>query len=70
MPLLAWPLLKRVARQDQAVLALQSDNLRRFPGRRHCSTELGLVRGHLEALWLPQAVQPSRPAEREITLHL
>ncbi|EHP40524.1 Rieske 2Fe-2S domain-containing protein [Cupriavidus basilensis OR16] len=68
--LLAWPLLKRVARQDQAVLALQSDNLQRFPGRRHCSTELDLVRGHLEALWLPQAVQPSRPAEREITLYL
>jgi len=29
-----------------------------------------LAGGHLEALWLPQAGQPPRPAEREITLCL
>lgn len=48
---LVWPLLKRVNDQDARMLALQSDNLRRFGAVRGASTQLDLVRPWVEAFW-------------------
>jgi phenylpropionate dioxygenase-like ring-hydroxylating dioxygenase large terminal subunit len=49
--LFVWPFLRRVNDQDARVLALQSENLRRFPGRRGASTALDIVRPELEKFW-------------------
>lgn len=67
--LLAWPFLKRVNAQDAAMLALQADNRRRFPGRQGASTELDVVRGALEAFWL-RGESPAPSAERLVRMML
>jgi phenylpropionate dioxygenase-like ring-hydroxylating dioxygenase large terminal subunit len=46
-----WPLLRKVGAQDARMLALQSANRRRFPGRGDASTALDLVRPHLARFW-------------------
>lgn len=48
---LVYPFLRRVARQDERMLALQALNQARFPGRRGVSTRLDLVRPKLEKIW-------------------
>ncbi len=48
--LLLTPLLRRVMRQDQAILAAKTANAARFAERPIVSTELDLMRPHLEAL--------------------
>jgi phenylpropionate dioxygenase-like ring-hydroxylating dioxygenase large terminal subunit len=48
---LLWPFLRRVGEQDMRMLALQSANRRRFPGRNDASTALDLVRPWLARGW-------------------
>jgi phenylpropionate dioxygenase-like ring-hydroxylating dioxygenase large terminal subunit len=50
LTLLVWPLLRKVAQQDQRMLALQAENLARFPGTRGVSTRLDFVRHPLEKI--------------------
>jgi phenylpropionate dioxygenase-like ring-hydroxylating dioxygenase large terminal subunit len=45
------PFLARVAQQDQTMLELQTQNLRRFPAHRHVVTRLDLARLYLESWW-------------------
>lgn len=49
---LVWPLLRRVARQDQAILEQQEALRRYFPERRNAVTPLDIVRPYLDAAWL------------------
>ncbi|HXZ06661.1 MAG TPA: hypothetical protein VEI25_01255 [Paraburkholderia sp.] len=58
--LLAWPFLRRVARQDQAIVEAQTINKARFRHAAGVSTELDLVRPSLE-VWSLQ----SRPVKEE-----
>lgn len=48
---LAWPFLRRVARQDQEVVEAQAANKTRFRRDAGVSTELDLVRPSLDAVW-------------------
>jgi phenylpropionate dioxygenase-like ring-hydroxylating dioxygenase large terminal subunit len=48
---LIYPMLRKVARQDGRILALQAENQARFPGRRGVSTRLDIVRKNLEKIW-------------------
>jgi phenylpropionate dioxygenase-like ring-hydroxylating dioxygenase large terminal subunit len=66
---LVWPLLKRVNDQDARMLALQADNLRRFPGVRGASTSLDLVRGWVETFWTTGAPPPDA-RERIVRMEL
>lgn len=66
---LVWPLLKRVNDQDARMLALQSDNLKRFPGARGASTQLDLVRRWVETFWATgEAPEDRAPHEVRILL--
>jgi phenylpropionate dioxygenase-like ring-hydroxylating dioxygenase large terminal subunit len=47
-----WPFLRRVGEQDQQMLRLQSENLKRFPNIRGASTQLDIVRASLEQFWM------------------
>jgi len=49
--LIAWPLLRKVAHQDQRILESQARNLCAFPSHRHVVTPLDVVRPHLERAW-------------------
>lgn len=69
LKLLVWPLLKRVNDQDARMLALQSDNLRRFGPRRGATTPIDIVRPALERFWL-QGQLPDPDCRREIVLML
>lgn len=66
--LLVWPFLKRVASQDAHILALQTKNLARFPDARHASTELDLVRRHIEKFWLDTEIK--LPYSNNIDIYL
>lgn len=66
---LVWPLLKRVNDQDARMLALQADNLRRFPPMRGASTQLDLVRPWVETFWTTGAAPEDAPP-REVRLLL
>ncbi len=48
---LAWPLLRRVARQDAAMLQLQSRNRAAFPDRRDAIGPLDVVRERLQQIY-------------------
>ncbi|MGF6721517.1 phenylpropionate dioxygenase-like ring-hydroxylating dioxygenase large terminal subunit [Paraburkholderia sp. GAS41] len=54
---LAWPFLRRVARQDQKIVELQAANKTRFRREAGVSTELDLVRPSLDEVW----AVPARP---------
>lgn len=49
--LFVWPFIRKVARQDAAILAIQSANARRFPERREAITPYDIVRRHLLRIW-------------------
>lgn len=49
--LLVWPLVRRVARQDQAIVEHQSEQRSIFPGRRDLVMPFDIVRPHLERAW-------------------
>ncbi len=68
MRLLVSPLLRRVGRQDQAILERQELNRCHFPERRHVITELDVVRPYLEAAW--NGREGEMPARCESTLRL
>jgi len=65
----AW-MLKRVVRQDQRILALQSANLRRFGGPRYASTELDILRPHILRLLDKSRPLPDDMTEKQVTLML
>jgi phenylpropionate dioxygenase-like ring-hydroxylating dioxygenase large terminal subunit len=48
---LVWPFIRRVARQDQQILALQAENTRIFPDRKDAITDFDIVRKGLAATW-------------------
>ncbi|MFZ6874985.1 Rieske 2Fe-2S domain-containing protein [Undibacterium sp. Di27W] len=66
--LLVWPLLKRVASQDAHILALQTQNMHRFPASYHASTELDLVKAYIEQFWL--GTEMNLPQSKNISLFL
>jgi phenylpropionate dioxygenase-like ring-hydroxylating dioxygenase large terminal subunit len=49
--LFVWPFIRRVARQDARILAMQTANARRFPERRDAITPCDIVRRRLLAVW-------------------
>jgi phenylpropionate dioxygenase-like ring-hydroxylating dioxygenase large terminal subunit len=49
--LIAWPLLRHVARQDQEIVEAQAINKARFVRDKGVSTELDLVRADLDEIW-------------------
>jgi len=63
-------MLRRVVRQDQRILALQSANLRRFGAPRYSSTELDLLRPHLVQLLQGHTSLIDNTIEKEVTLML
>lgn len=69
----AWPLVRRVARQDQQAVERQAANRQRFgqtqptPG---ASTELDVVRAHLDAVWSPNRGAPPADALKFVTMRL
>jgi phenylpropionate dioxygenase-like ring-hydroxylating dioxygenase large terminal subunit len=67
--LFVWPLLRRVGVQDARMLALQSANRRRFPGRGDASTALDLVRPHLARFWADGTIAPAG-ATHEVAMRL
>jgi phenylpropionate dioxygenase-like ring-hydroxylating dioxygenase large terminal subunit len=62
-------MLRRVLRQDQHILAMQSANLRRFGTPQCTSTELDLLRPHLVRL-LQGGPAPADATEHHVTLML
>lgn len=46
-----WPFLRQVARQDQRILELQAENMKRFTKAPGVSTRLDIVRENLENIW-------------------
>jgi len=67
--LFVWPFLRRVGRQDADMLRLQSENMARFPGQRHASTSLDIVRPALERFWTTGEL-PAPGEARDIQLML
>jgi phenylpropionate dioxygenase-like ring-hydroxylating dioxygenase large terminal subunit len=49
--MIAWPFLRHVARQDQAIVEAQAFNKARFPHAAGVSTELDLARKGLDEVW-------------------
>jgi phenylpropionate dioxygenase-like ring-hydroxylating dioxygenase large terminal subunit len=49
--MIAWPFLRHVARQDQAIVEAQAANKARFRRASGVSTELDLARTSLDAVW-------------------
>lgn len=68
--LFAWPLLRKVARQDQYIVELQAANMQRFPHTRQVSTGLDLVRPYLANLWQHGGEFSENEFNRETTLYL
>jgi len=56
------PVARRIIRQDVAVLARQTAQLRRFGGARFTSVATDLFGGHIRALWRRAAVAAPAPA--------
>lgn len=65
-----WPFLRRVAQQDEAMLALQSANLKHFPGSGHYPDEHSLVRPYLEKFWNPRPRVSTLGSSKKIELYL
>ncbi|MCH8619720.1 aromatic ring-hydroxylating dioxygenase subunit alpha [Undibacterium sp. TS12] len=65
-----WPFLKRVAQQDARMLALQEQNLQKFPGSHPVSTSLDLVRPYLEQVWREDKTDVELPLIKTIALDL
>jgi phenylpropionate dioxygenase-like ring-hydroxylating dioxygenase large terminal subunit len=65
---LVWPFMKRVARQDQAVLEHQREQAGRFPGRQPVTTPMDVVRPFLEAAWLGRSPPNEGSVERTLDL--
>lgn len=66
--LVVWPFLRRVARQDKAVLEMQQAARPDFPNRREIVSPLDITRPYIEAAWANDSA--SLPAERVVTLEL
>lgn len=56
--LLVWPFVRRVARQDQAIVEHQYEQRSIFPGRRDLVMPFDVVRPHLEHAWEGHADGP------------
>jgi phenylpropionate dioxygenase-like ring-hydroxylating dioxygenase large terminal subunit len=63
-------MLGRVVRQDQAILAMQSANLRLFGAACYTSTELDLLRPHIVRLLEGGRSSPENSIEKLVTLML
>lgn len=71
--LLALPLgwmLGRVVRQDQRILALQKANVDRFGGAHYTSTELDLLRPHIDRLLQTGPLPVEAAGEKQLTMLL
>ena len=69
--LFVWPFIRKVARQDAQILALQAANARRFPERKDAITPYDIVRRRVLAVW--DADSPDRPEDipdRETAMRL
>jgi phenylpropionate dioxygenase-like ring-hydroxylating dioxygenase large terminal subunit len=66
--LLVWPFLRRVARQDQAVLEMQQAARQCFPDRREIVSPLDITRPYIEAAWSGAAA--TLAASRQVTMGL
>jgi phenylpropionate dioxygenase-like ring-hydroxylating dioxygenase large terminal subunit len=67
--MLAWPFLRRVARQDQEIVEAQAVNKARFRRADGISTELDLVRPSLEEVWSMQS-RPLKDEHRSVRILL
>jgi phenylpropionate dioxygenase-like ring-hydroxylating dioxygenase large terminal subunit len=63
-----WPLMKRVARQDQTILEHQREQGQLFPGRQPMTTPMDIVRPFLEAAWLGRDPPEKGSVERTLDL--
>ena len=63
-----WPFMKRVARQDQAILEHQREQAGRFPGRQPVTTPMDVVRPFLEAAWSGREPPDEGAVERTLDL--
>lgn len=68
--LFAWPFLRKVARQDQDIVELQTFNKLQFPRTAEVSTELDLVRPYLANLWEQGGDFSGDRFNREVILYL
>lgn len=68
--LFAWPFLRKVARQDQDIVELQSANRLRFPAAAGVSTGLDLVRPYLSRLWEQDGHFSAEEFNHETVLYL
>jgi phenylpropionate dioxygenase-like ring-hydroxylating dioxygenase large terminal subunit len=68
--LFVWPFLRRVARQDEAMLALQTANLKHFPGSGHYPDPYSLVRPYLEKFWNPLPATEPLAQRKTIAIYL
>lgn len=70
LQLFAWPFLRKVARQDQEIVELQSSNKLHFVEIQGMSTQLDLVRPYLEKLWEQNNGSSLERFEKTIMLHI
>jgi phenylpropionate dioxygenase-like ring-hydroxylating dioxygenase large terminal subunit len=70
LQLFAWPFLRKVMRQDQKIVELQSANKLRFVEIQGMSTQLDLVRPYLEKLWGGNNGSSLDTFEKTIKLHI
>lgn len=69
--LFVWPFIRRVARQDERILAMQTANVRRFPERKDAVTPFDIVRRRLLAVWTTDSMDdPASIPYRETELKL
>jgi hypothetical protein len=66
---LGW-MLGRVVRQDQRILALQKTNIQRFGGEIYTSTQLDVLRPHIDRLLQTGPLPPEAAGEKQITMLL
>jgi phenylpropionate dioxygenase-like ring-hydroxylating dioxygenase large terminal subunit len=62
--MIAWPFLRHVARQDQAIVEAQAANKARFHRDTGVSTELDLVRPSLDEIWSLQSRPLAEQSQR------
>jgi phenylpropionate dioxygenase-like ring-hydroxylating dioxygenase large terminal subunit len=69
--LFVWPFIRKVARQDAHILALQTANARRFPERRDAITPYDIVRRRVLAVWdVDSPDMPESIPDRETVMRL
>lgn len=69
--LFVWPFIRKVAKQDARILAMQTANTGRFPERRDAITPCDIVRRRLLAVWDAQFPDVAKSiADRETMMRL